>query len=606
MNQKGFWKEIYESTSRHYNWMFVVSALILTFIMTLNYSVVIEYEGYWATEYEVNIAYAVVSMLFMIPVYLYLTYKKKFVMQNMEKISPVKGWMAFIISLLVGRQLLVDTQANYTHVIDKLAEAFPAVAWENGMEIGYFKVVPVLCILTIFSCFVFCLSVINLLYFFYCEIVIRSDRTERIYFGISLLQCVMMIGFFYIRTNLQWSSLDRIYQTDSAFVCNNYYPVFSLGWSFDWDIGNGGIRHPLMTLYTYPLYLLASALADLFFFLPYVQVVWYAVIQSVLMILTVIMLKRLIKSNWIYLIFNLSFPFLFFTINVEKYQLSTFFLVMYVYSIVRGEGKRDEIKKYSLIAATGTMATSALLGVFYSKGKTVKEKLKGYAGLLAEFFVILIGTGRIHYIWNFAYLLDQNFVMFNGKSSGASLKAALAGIGSRMFMATGVLTAGLGGITIANGDLEVIPMFAKRLCSFFNLLASCFVPVPYHTTENQFGISIFFWKSLQSELSVFGILVFAILIAVFVKHRKEKFVQMCSAWILWAFVQFGVIGFSASCSPLFSLYFGWAVIPMVLIGMKDVLRKPMHQLLGYGTLAFLMLYTNYVHLNDLYVFMLAG
>lgn len=167
----------------------------------------------------------------------------------------------------------------------------------------------------------------------------------------------------------------------------------------------------------------------------------------------------------------------------------------------------------------------------------------------------------------------------------------------------------LNGMTVAAGmgiplvNFEVIPLFLQNVCAFFNMLASCFVPIPFGLIKDWENKDIFYWTSVKSELNLLGVAIFICLICVFIRHRKEKIVQIFSVWILWAIIQFALIGFSAGCSPLFSLYFGWAVVPMVLIGLRDVLRRPLPKLIGYGTIAVLMLYMNYTHLAQLYGFM---
>ena len=402
---------------------------------------------------------------------------------------------------------------------------------------------------------------------------------------------------------MQWTTLDIIYQTDSSFIYEHYYPVFSNGFEFDWDIGNGGIRHPLTTLFTYPVYVVTSFMANLLFFVPNCQAVMYAVIQSVMLIVTVILLKRMIKSEWIYLIFTLSFPFLFFTIFVEKYQLATFFVVAYCYYIVVHPGKKKEVAELGMVGAAGTMITSAWLAFFWGEQKKIKGRIKEYAGLFLRFLAILIGSGRINYLWNFGYLINHNFRMFTGKELFSKVVQAVPALSACTAFLPEQIAVAMS-MPIYDRNLELIPVVVRRVCAFFNLLVSCLIPIPYTITESLWGENVFYWRSVTGELNILGIVIFVLLIAIFIKHRKERNVQVFSMWVLWAFLQFAVIGFSAGCSPLFSLYFAWAVIPLLLIGMKDVLKTPLQQMCGYGALSMIMLYTNYKHLYDLCAYMM--
>lgn len=604
MNQASFWKDIYNRTNKFYNIIFVLSAAIMTFTLTLNYSVIIEYDYYNAADYQVSFFYAFAAMVIMLPVYCYMAYKKAFVKATLQTITPAKGWGAFVYSVVLLYQLLQDTQANFDHMILELQRCLPAVTWDAYRWGLYSAVVPAVCALGFVGIFIFVLKGTNLLCEFVNEIVTKADRNEKRFFGIAMLFCLTLICFFYSKTKMQWSTLDIIYQTDCSFVYEHYYPVFSNGFAFDWDIGNGGIRHPLTTLFTYPIYVLASFLANFLFFIPNVQAMLYAVIQSVLMIVTVIMLKRMIKSDWIYLIFPLSFPFIFFTIFVEKYQLATFFVVVYAYYIVMHRGEKKELAELGMVGAAGTMITSAWLGFFWGEQKKIKDRLKEYAGIFLRFLAVLVGTGRFHYLWNFGYLINHNFLMFNGKALFSKIMQSTPVSNFCAAILPGQMTATAVSIPLFERNLELVPKILQKLCAFFNLLGSCLIPVPYTITKSLWDENVFYWRSVKGELNIFGIVIFVLLIAIFIKHRKEKNVQIFSMWILWAFIQFGVIGFSAGCSPLFSLYFAWAVIPMLLIGMKDILKTPLQQLCGYGALAMLMLYTNFVHLHSLYSYMI--
>lgn len=601
MKQDSFWTEIYNRTNKFYNLIFVLSATAMTWVLTLNYSVIIKYDYYNASDYQVNFFYAAAASIIMLPIYWYMAYKKDFVRSLLRTTTPGKGWGSFAYSVVLLYQLLQDSQDNFEHIVLELQRILPAVSWDSYRSLIYGAVLPGACALSFAGLFVFALKGANIVVEFLYELVSKADRREKLFFKIMFVACLSVICFFYARTHMQWSNLDLIYQTDCTFVYEHYYPVFSNGFAFDWDIGNGGIRHPLTTLFTYPIYIVAGFFSNLLFFIPNIRPLLYAVIQSVLLIITVILLKRIIKNEWIYLIFPLSFSFTFFVIFVEKYQLATFFVVAYVYYVVTYKGSKREMAEAGMVGAAGTMITSAWLGFFWGKEKTIKGRLKEYTGLLLRFLAVLVGTGRFYYLWGFGYLIDHNFLMFNGRK----LFSGLLNLSPVSSFCAAVLPLGsLLNIPLFDRNLEMIPMFVQKLCAFFNLLGSCFIPVPYTITKSPWDENVFFWRSLKGEINVFGVVLFILMIIIFIRHRKEKPAQIFSMWILWAIIQFVVIGFSAGCSPLFALYFAWAAIPMLLIGMKDVLKTPLQQLCGYGALALVMLYTNFMHLHNLYVYMI--
>ncbi len=588
MTQAEFWGYIFKRLRKLWNPLFIGSAVVVTFMLTLNYSVIIEYTYFDSTDYTVRPDYALLAAGLMLPVYWYASYGKNFVRATMKKMSAGTGWSAFALSCAVVYQLVTDTQVNFAHIYYALEEDFPKADPDSLLSSSYTWLM-IGCLVTFFAVFIFVAYVIKLLTDLCIDLYQTADKSEKTYFVVAMTGCVSLICFFYSRTTGQWSTVDWIYQTDSQFVYEHYYPVFSNGYEFDWDIGNGGIRHPLVTLYTYPIYVIVSFFTNILFWIPNIRPILYALVQAVIMILMVIMLKRMIKSNWIYLIFSVSFPFIFFTIFIEKYQLAAFFAVMYAYSVVTK--KKKTVQEHFLIAASGMMITSAFLGFFYGTGKSFRQKMKEYGRIFGMFLLTIVGTGRIGYILNFVYLLEHNFLMFNGRtlfSQNIRLKPLVAACT----------------IKIPEITAEVWALIVKKLCAFFNLLASCFVPIPYEITTDWETKDIFYWRSVTGELNILGIVIFVFMIVTIVRHRKEKSTQIFALWLLWAVIQIAVIGFSAGCSPLFSLYFAWAIIPLVMIGLKDILKTPVQQLVGYGIIAFMMLYSNYAHLQDLYAYMI--
>lgn len=599
MEQKEFWNEIYNHTKKYYRIMFIISGEILTFVLSLNYSVDIKYNLYASDSYQVNITNALLAMILMLLIYWKLSYIKQFHQKVIGSISLNTGWTAFLFGIIVCYRLLLDTQKNFEHIFDALSQII-LIDLEEYRNAIYNIILPIICIISFFSVFIFLVKVVELLKKFFLDLYRTADIGEKKYFIISLLEGISLICFFYSKTWAQWNTLDIVYQTDASFVYNHYYPVFSLGYDFDWDIGNGGIRHPLTTLYTFPIYAIVTFLSNLLYGIPNIQPLLYAVIQTIMMILTVIMLKRMIESNWIYLIFNISFPFLFFSIFIEKYQMATFFLVMFVYTIVKK--KEKALQGYSLIAASGTMITSAWLGVFYGKRKRIATRLREYVEVIESFFAVLIGTGRITYLINFPYLLNHNFVMFNGRTILSGILNYLTPFGMCTVGATNQLIVNYTSISLRN-VIETGSILLGKICAFFNLIASCLIPIPYGIIYDGYS-DIFFWSGVKSEINLLGIALFIAIFITIIKHRKEKVVQIFTMWIIWGIIQFVVIGFAAACSPLFSLYFAWAVISLLMIGLKDVLKRPIQKLFGYGGIAFAMICANLIHLQQLYRYML--
>lgn len=537
--------------------LFVVSSAVFTFLMTLNYAVYIVYDGYTATgDYRVQLSYAVIAVLIILPVYIYLCLYKDFVFKTLESSSAYSFFFSTFIGLFIFIQLIRDTERNLSHIFFAFHYRGDISRYCGISSIGVWCV----CALTIVSIVVFMNYTVNLLVSWFFVLGAKLDKYDKLYLVITLFICVSLICCFHSKTTAVWDSLDLVYETDAVFVHDHYYPIFSFGLDFDWDIGCGGIRHPLATMITYPIYVVLSVMANLLFWIPNVQALLYAVVQSVLMILSVIMIRKMVESRWVYLFFTLSFPFIFYSFFIEKYPIVVFFVVLYVYSITKE--KNEELQIYSLTAAGGMMITFALLGLFYGKSRKLKVRLLEYNNAVMIFLLTLIGTGRIHYLLDSYRLLRQNAVMFvEDVNSGFTIK--------------------------------------DRFCGFTNLIASCLIPVAYEETEWSF-----YWQHLTDKINFFGLVVICIIAYSCGRYIKNKQMHPFMVWIFAGGIcQFVIIGCGTNAEPLFSLCFSWAVIPMLILGIDALIKKVKIRNVIYSVLLMTMFYLNYVHCQDLLAYL---
>lgn len=541
------------------NILFVISGVMLTFIMSLNYALYITYNGYiYSGDYKVQLPYAFIAAGIMLFTYIYLCKKRNFVLETIGAASTSSFYFSFFMSICIFLQLVQDTEKNLSHIFQ--AFHFPVEILSSSNSIH--TVVALVCVLTVFSVLVFTNYVVNLILLWLFKFIKKSNEYDKIFFCVALFACLSIICYFHSKTRGIWDSLDLVYQTDATFVYHNYYPVFSFSLDFDYDIGVGGIRHPLATMITYPIYVIVSVIANLFFWIPNVQAILYAVVQSILMILSVIMIRRIINSNWIYLLFILSFPFIFYSYFIEKYPIAVFYIVLYVYSTVCE--KDENVQRYSLIAAGGMTITSAFLGLLYGKEKQIKKRLLEYNSAVMLFLITLIGTGRIHYILDFYRLLHQNSVMFYE-----------------------------GVITELGFDVK------DRIFGYTNLFASSLIPLEYRATDLNFQ-----WITLIDKVNYFGLVVLLVVAYASGRYIKNKKVFPFVFWFLYSIFQFLIVGFGTNCEILFTLYFSWSFIPLFILGLNNLIRNIKIRNLIYIGLLFVMFYKNYIHCKDLLAYLM--
>ena len=538
--------------------LFTVSGVVFTFIMTLNYAVYIVYDGYTATgDYKVQFPYAVIAAIIILPVYFYLCKYRDFVFRTLEAASVYSFFFSAFVGIFISLQLIRDTERNLSHILWAIHYSGDISSHDSIWSVGVWCA----CVLAALSIVVFVNYVVNLFLSWFLALFNRMDKYDKIYFSVTLFLSISLICFFHSKTTAVWNSLDLVYETDAIFIYDHYYSVFSFGLDFDWDIGCGGIRHPLATMITYPIYVVVSVVANLLFWIPNVQALLYAVVHSVLMILSAIMICKIVRNRWIYLFSALSFPFIFYSFFIEKYPIIVFFVVLYVYSTVKE--KNEELQKYSLVAAGGMMITFALLGIFYGKGKRFRERLLEYNNAVMLFLLTMIGTGRIHYLLDIYRLLHQNSIMFiEDVTSGFTIE--------------------------------------DKFCGFTNLMASCLIPVAYEETEWSF-----YWQHLTDRMNLFGLAVLFIVVYSCGRYIKNK---KMIPFMFWIFVggicQFFIIGCGTNAEPLFSLCFSWAVIPMLVLGIDQLVKKVKLRNAIYIGLLTVMFYMNYVHCQDLLAYLM--
>lgn len=301
------------------NILSIISSLILTFIMSINFAIYIPYEGYTANDYEVKLHYAIIAIIIMTPIYIYLFNKRDFLFLLINRLSVSVLALSIFISFFTFIQLKNDTEKNLSHIIRALKCSEELVQNKNVKIFIW-----IICTLTILSILIFISYVVNTITTWYFSFAKEYTKEEKIFFLFTFTLCFSMICYFYRRTYAGWSTVDLVYQTDTYFVYDHYYPVFSYGFDFDWDIGNGGIRHPLATVIMFPLQIVVLILSNILFWIPNIRAILYACVQVILMILSILMIKRILNSKWVYAFFVLSFPFVFYVIFIEKYPIVVF------------------------------------------------------------------------------------------------------------------------------------------------------------------------------------------------------------------------------------------------------------------------------------------
>lgn len=555
------------SVNRFVNIIILLSLEMFSLILTMNYSVFIIYDGYIGENYYLQPKHILIVLIISLPIYSYLIYKKNIYKKITENISKPLILVSVIITVVICRQLIMDIYKNET----KICNYIVLILGQNYMEkYGqiFLKFGTYFCVfIAAFAIFLIYFYLIKIVVMFWKPILSSLQDYEKKYIRISFLISLLLIIAFFSSVRGQWNSLDLIYQTDCSFIYEHYFPVYSFGYDYDWDIGNGGIRHPMTTMFTYPIYILALVIKKFLFLFPEPLAISYAIINAIIIVLIGILISRLTKNKYALFIYMVSSPALFYIVFIEKYQLITLLLVMYIYSIVNNHEKNEQ--RVLLIAATGTMVISAFLGFFYGKSKNIKKRIIEYIEIGCSFILALILSGRINYILNFIYLKNQNYIMFTNQNQTN----------------LGVL------------ERVVKRVFEDIFCSITNLAASCFIPI----SHTNYGTYIY-WDELVSKVNGVGRIICILSIITIIIYRKNKLIQVCALWFVLCIIQ--MVAFNAGASALFNLYYVVMFIILLSFCVESAIKNEKIKKNIYCSIFLILCCLNTEHMVEIFKFLL--
>jgi len=259
------------------------------------------------------------------------------------------------------------------------------------------------------------------------------------------------------------------------------------------------------------------------------------------------------------LLMTALFPTLLFALNLERYVLSVFWIVVLIEACINGDERN---KPYAWVAATGTTLTG---GAFFplltaprqSAGETIKHIVR--AGLMLAAFLALFGKLP---------------VVFNMK---------------RMIMC------------VQYTGVEV--SFADRWNQFLNFVASCFIPTPAHAHIVE-GVPRF-WSDPVTSASVAGLTLLGLALLGFLFNHKNRLLQICFGWAIFSFVILCLIGWGTAENGLilYSLYFSWAYVCLVFgLCQKLLAKTPPTRRLLYAAATTILLLMSVIELARIVAF----
>lgn len=373
---------------------------------------------------------------------------------------------------------------------------------------------------------------------------------RRLYLGLTLAASAIILTAYIVQP-LWFLQDDRVYSLDSGWC---YRGICSRLSYYD-------IRHPVLSIITFPIWailhtvlqwLVPSQLLDVF------CASCLQIINVQMLLLTGFMVQKLSKNRWTLPLYLVSFSTLLFTMFFEKYQLAVFLLVLYAYDLCYG----NERARGVFVLAAGAMPTNAFLyaGEMLS-GKPAAHKAKSLFKTFLTGTAFLICSGRVHLLLPSTLWQEVSYMANSGYS-----------------------------------NTPVVNLFF----SLTNMVHGAFLSSSSVFAPNYIQQTSYIWADILNAPSVIGLVLLAVIVLGILTNFKDPFIKLCSIWAGVSVLLFCVFQWSVHESPLFSIYFTWALVSLFQKGFQFLIEKfHWKERIAYCALLFPMLVINIVTLIDI-------
>lgn len=333
------------------------------------------------------------------------------------------------------------------------------------------------------------------------------------YIVISLILVIVIVLAYNLKKSL-YEQYDLIYSIDSGWTFKNIFQNFNY---YD-------IRHPLLNIMTYPIYSVVYIPISVFYNgenIEILKAIMMQVINIQLVLITAVMISKIFKNKNIFYFYMMSASTITYIFFFEKYQLCVFIIVAYLFM--------KENKKNTLplaVASFGSMTTSIFIIVVNMFNKeSLKEKIKKAIKLSLAIFASLCVFGRVNVITNGYNDLKETSSHF------------------------------------ANEHYTI----RQKTYSITKLVKSSFVFLSSEKTGEKY-----LWKDIIKTPSVLGVLIVLISLIGIISNYKMDYSKYLIVWSVFLAILFMILNWSIHESPLFNIYFAWAIIPATILGIEKI------------------------------------
>lgn len=458
------------------------------------------------------------------------------IFKNLPKIYSIFG---LVLTMVFAYEKFIEISTYFHEILNRNGGLNSLISSPELSQIisNYFR--PLLLLLIAFSSFSF---------FVVCSYILihivpaiqgelkKLDRYEQYFLICTGVSAAILLSMLYSKTNVFYEpsfngiiqQFDVLFTTDTGAVVSNdcYFKLYS---------AENDIRQAMFGVFALPFSLIAKLCSYILFFIPYAYPLILNMIQVILLLYSIVMISRLLELQahfkLLFMLFCVStFPFIFFSLNMEQYIFSVFWLVLFVYVTI--VSKSLNIKLY--IAAVGSLITNSVVILpfllFHSNG-------------FKQNFIILLKS--VLFFIMLAIVSGQLPALLRGPNVSMSLYSKFAG---------------------SSG-------FLYNMTLYSNFIKSCFISPGFEIDV----ASGSFPKMILSNptFCYSGIVMICLSLLGWMLNFKNRFINISGFWIIFSFILLGLIGWGSEENGmiLYTLYFSWAFISLSFVAIYKLFHK---------------------------------
>lgn len=462
----------------------------------------------------------------------FLTFK----FELLEKAFLTVKKNTIIIALLLSVAAVYEYSQDLSVKISKGIERFPSILPFSAETMELLSGIA-LCLmgcLMLISVFVFMYAFVRIFFSKFKDWFCDIDNVEKKYLIICAITFAVAVIVIFSITNVFYGAVyngeiiyyDTIFSSDSTqLVEYNSYLNFAEA--------ENDLRQPLFGVFAAPFAAFARLISMILFFVPNAFPIALNIIQVLLLLISAIMLSRLMNigkvSKGLFLtLFTVTYPTLLYSLNMEQYIFSLFWLIAFVYAYMNKKKNMD----WHFVAAAGSMLTSGLLFPLLGSKKDIKSFIKTLFYTFIKFMIVVILFGK------------TSIFIRVGKYINSYLGFAGAGI-----------------------------TFYEKLLQFMNFVAMCFV-APKTFVEFVSGNPAYRTYAVET-INYFGVIMLILSVIGFLLNYKNTYAKICFGWVVSSFLLLCLIGWGTAENGLvlYLLYYSWAYISLIFMMVEKVLAK---------------------------------